>query len=153
MHFFPTIEYSEPILKETDTYPKEGPVHHPKVAKKRCMECLYWARVTSPAAFFEQTFQILSRCAHERFTIDTPEPTQTEAPHAVPVFPFSKEWFDPDLPLAQGFLVGLSRLVASNPIQHLLIHTAAEAAPLFAGGTLGFEWAVIAVPGIGAITA
>jgi hypothetical protein len=93
--------------------------------------------MASPAPFCEQSFEILSRRSHERLTVDAPEPTEAKATHAMPVFPFSKQRFHPDLPLAQGFLVGFSRLVASNPIQHLFIHTAAEAAPLLAGGTLG----------------
>ena len=42
-------------------------------------------------------------------------------------------------------------MIAFDPIQHLLIDTAAEAAPLFAGGTLRFERAAIAVTGISAI--
>ncbi len=69
----------------------------------------------------------------------------------MPVFAFGKQGFDPDLSLAQRFVVGFSRLVASHPIQHLLIHTAAETAALFAGGTLGFEWAMIAVFGASAL--
>jgi len=71
----------------------------------------------------------------------------------MPVFPFSKERFDPHTPLAYGFLVRLGRLISTDPIQILLIHTAAEAAPLFAGGTLGFEWAVVAVFSPGSIAA
>ncbi len=42
-------------------------------------------------------------------------------------------------------------MIASDPIQILLIHTATEAATLDTRGAFGFEWTVIAVPGIGAV--
>ena len=69
----------------------------------------------------------------------------------MPVFAFCKERFHPDLPLTQGFLVGFGLLIGTHPFQTLFIDTAAEAASLLTGGTLGFERAVIAVPGIGPI--
>jgi hypothetical protein len=41
----------------------------------------------------------------------------------------------------------VSKLPYASFDQHLLIHIAAETSPLLAGGTLGFAWTVIAVPG------
>ena len=69
----------------------------------------------------------------------------------MPLFALSKERCDPDTALPIGFLVGFGRIVVSDPIQYLLIDTAAETSPLLTGGTLRFERAGIAVLGIGAI--
>src|SRR5690242_8550083 len=69
----------------------------------------------------------------------------------MPLFPFGEERFDPYTAFTIGFLVRFGRRVVFDPIQHLLVDTTAEAAPLFAGGTLRFEWASVAVSGIGTI--
>src|SRR6266699_6469863 len=69
----------------------------------------------------------------------------------MPVFAFRKQGFHPDLTLAQGFLVGLGLLISAHPFQTGFIDTVAEAASSCTGRTLGFERAMIAVLGIGAI--
>src|SRR5258708_29221747 len=63
------------------------------------------------------------------------------------VFGLSKKWFDPDTAVAIRFLVGFGYMVASDAIQIVLIDTAAQAAPLFARGTIGFERTVITIFG------
>src|SRR5260370_1892440 len=65
----------------------------------------------------------------------------------MPVFGFSKKWFDPDTAFAIRFLVGFGYMVASDAIQIVLIDTAAQAAPFFARGTIGLERTVITIFG------
>jgi hypothetical protein len=69
----------------------------------------------------------------------------------MPVFGFSKQRLNPDTAFAIRFLVGFGPMIGSDLIQDLLIHTAAKTASLLARGTLGFERAGIAIPGIGPI--
>jgi hypothetical protein len=57
----------------------------------------------------------------------------------MPALAFCEERFHPHTALTQGFLVDLGRLIGTNPIQILLIHTPAQAASLLIGGTLGFQ--------------
>jgi hypothetical protein len=121
--------------------------HPPPESQKQGTHGLCWAWAPSPAALFEEPLEILSRCSHERLTVDAPQPPQAKAPHAMPVFAEGKEWFHPDLTLTQGFLVGCGWLIATNPFQTGFTDTAAEAASLFTGRTLRFEWAVITVLG------
>ena len=90
----------------------------------------------SPSSFFEQPFEILPSCSHQCFTVDAPEQTQAEASHAMPVFAFRKEWFDPHTAFAVRLLVGFSGVVRSHPIQILLMDTATERPSLLTGGTL-----------------
>src|SRR5215472_4974186 len=106
-----------------------------------------------PSTLFQQTLQILPSRPQQRFTIDPLEFAQAEPSHAMPVLAFGKEGFHPHTALAQSFLVGFGRLIGPHPLQGLLIHTAAERASLLAGRTLGFEGAVVAVFGAGAIAA
>src|SRR5947209_7847745 len=61
----------------------------------------------APATLFQEAFEILSRCSQECLTVDPPEPTQAEASHAMPILPFRKQGFDPDLALAQRLFVAL----------------------------------------------
>ncbi len=147
----PANEYSEPITAEKEHYCQKRRVHHAKGAKKRRLQRLCWTRTPPPATLFEQALEILSRCSHERFTVHTPQPTQTKTTHPMPVFAFCKEWFNPDLTLASGFFVGPGLLISTHPFQTGFIDTAAEAASLCTGGTLRFEWAMIAVLCISAI--
>ena len=79
----------------------------------------------------------MSRCSQECLTVDPPEPTQAEASHAMPILPFRKQGFDPDLALAQRLFVALQVLIRTNPLQYRLLNTAAQAASLWIGGTLG----------------
>jgi hypothetical protein len=78
--------------------------------------CRKWT--PSPSSLLQQAFEIWPRCDDLGLAIDTPEPPQAETPHAMPVFRFRKEWFDPDFPLIHGFLVGVGLVV---PLHTLLI--------------------------------
>lgn len=69
----------------------------------------------------------------------------------MPLFALSKQRFDPHAAFAVRFLVRFGQVVAPDPIQNLLIDTAAQAASLLPSGTFCFERAVIAVFGIGPI--
>ena len=140
---------SERILVEIEANHNEKRVNNPYQVKKRVKNGFCWAWPPSPSPLFEQPFEILSRGYHERLTVDPPQPTQAKASHAMPVFSLRKERFHPDLSLTQGFLVGCGWLIGTHPFQTGFIDTAAEAASLFARRTLGFECAVIAVPGAG----
>ena len=71
----------------------------------------------------------------------------------MPLLALGKQGFDPPTAFAIRFLVGFGRGVRPHPIEHLLIHTAAQAAPLGTGGTLLFERTVVAVFGACAIAA
>src|SRR5216683_3688155 len=66
----------------------------------------------------------------------------------MPLFALCKQRFDPDSPFAIRLFVGFCGLISSDPIQILLMHTAAKSPPLLAGSALGFEWTMIAVLGI-----
>ena len=61
------------------------------------------------------------------------------------MFGFGEQEFYPDTALAVRFLVGFGRMVRSDPIQIVLMGTAAERPSLLTGGTLPFERAVIAI--------
>src|SRR5437016_761465 len=105
------------------------------------------------SSFFQQPLQILSRRSQQRFTIDPLEFTQAEPSHAMPVLTFCEEWFHPHTALAQGFLVGLGRLIGTHSIQIHFIHTAAQTTSLLIGGTLGSQWARVTILDIRPIAA
>lgn len=102
-------------------------------------------RASSPAALFEQPPEILPSRNHVSLTIDAPEEPQAKASHAMPLFAFGKQRFDPDTAFAVRLLVRFGCVVFPDPIQILLMHTATEATSLFTGRTLRFERAGIAV--------
>jgi len=99
------------MLSVTDAQinPKRGferPIKKQKEAKKqgKCRICCSFRPwVAAPALVLEQALEILSRRTHNPLTVDTPQEPQAKAPHAMPVFGFCKQGFDPHLALAQGF--------------------------------------------------
>jgi hypothetical protein len=134
---------SSSVRKKTDTPKKTN--KPPTSSQKEAENGFCWTWTPSPAPFFEQPLEILPYHSHQRLTIYALQPPQAKAPHAMPVFAFRKQELHPDMTLAQSFFVGLGRVVASDPIQILLIDTAAEAAALGTVRTLRFERAVIAM--------
>jgi hypothetical protein len=54
-------------------------------------------------------------------------------------FPFPKEWFYPDLALAQRFLIRLGRMVSADTVEVRLIEAPANDPALVALCTLRFE--------------
>src|SRR5262249_51549514 len=111
MHNVPSMKEAEPIGTRNRPFTKCGHAPHTK-DRKRGAHGLRWERMPSPASLFEESFEVLPTCSHQCLTVDTPEPSQTKAPHAMPVFGFSKERFNPDATLAHGFLVGWCLVVA-----------------------------------------
>src|SRR6266516_2449707 len=102
--------------------------------------CLGRKWTSSPSSFAEQAFEILTRGDDERFTIDPPEPSETETAHAMPVLAFGKERLDPDFALVQSFLIGQGLLVVSHPFEIARIEGSMDLPTLITGGTLRFEW-------------
>jgi len=101
-----------------------------------------WA--ASPAPFLEQSLQVLPSRSHQCFTIHTPESSEAKAPHAMPVFAFCKQGFDPDTALAYGLLIWLHCMVGTDPLQVLLIKAASEGSPVLTRRAVLFEGAGIA---------
>src|SRR5260370_21628035 len=98
----------------------------------------------SPASLLQQTFEILDSSDEQGFAIDTPQRPQAEAAEAMPVFGLRKEWFDPDLALVQGFLVGGGLLVALHPFHIIGKKGAVDVPTTRAFGTLRFHWTGVA---------
>src|SRR6266699_6124087 len=61
-----------------------------KSSQKEGRDGLCWARTPSPAAFVEQSLEILPSSSHERLTVDAPQEPQAEASHAMPLFALGK---------------------------------------------------------------
>ena len=94
--------------------------------------------------FCEPPFEILASSDAQGFTIDAPEQPQAEAAQAVPVFSLGKEWFDPDLALVKGFLVGSGLLVALHSFHIVGKKGAVDVPTTRAFGTLRFHWTGVA---------
>jgi len=89
----------------------------------------------------KQAFEILPRCDDLRLAIDTPEPPQAETPHAMPVFGFRKEWFDPDFALVHGPLVGVSLVIPFHALLIVRKKRTVDVPTTLVGSTVGFQWA------------
>ena len=84
---------------------------------------------------------VLPRCDDLGFAIDTPEPSQAETPHAMPILGFRKEWFDPDFPLVHGPLVGVSQVIPFHALLIVRKKRTVDVPTTFVGSTVGFQWA------------
>jgi hypothetical protein len=104
---------------------------------------LRWKRTPSPTSLLKQAFEILPRCDDLRLAIDTPEPPQAETPHAMPVFGFGKEWFDPDFPLVHGPLVGVSLVISFHALLIVRKKRTVDVPTTLVGSTVGFQGAGI----------
>src|SRR6266545_1235291 len=60
------------------------------------------------------------------------------------MFPFSKQWFDPNLTLAHGLFIRLSTVVAPHKIQIGFIEMTFDRPPLLTLSTFGFKRAGVA---------
>lgn len=72
-----------------------------------------------------------------------PVPPQAEAPHAMPVFGFGKEWFDPDFPLVHGPLVGIRLVIPFHALLIVRKKRTVYVPTTLVGSTVGFQWAGI----------
>jgi len=72
-----------------------------------------------------------------------PVPPQAETPHAMPVFGFGKEWFDPDFPLVHGPLVGVSLVISFHALLIVRKKRTVDVPTTLVGSTVGFQWAGI----------
>src|SRR6266567_1539314 len=117
--------------------PFEGVLFLP-VGGRHADHCLTRKGTSSPASLLQQAFEILASSDAQGFAIDAPEQPQAEAAQAMPVFGLRKEWFDPDLALVDGFLVGRGLLIALHPFHIVSKKGAVDAPAPWAFGTLCF---------------
>src|SRR5215213_9713260 len=62
----------------------------------------------------------------------------------MPLLGFGEQWFHPDLPLADRFLVRLRGVVATDLLQIIDVKRPLHLAPVVAGGALGLDWTGVA---------
>lgn len=79
----PSHQEIKPVLSTWTSQPPAG-------SQKEGTERLHWERMASPAPFFQEAFEILSCRTHQGLIADTPEPTQAEPTHPMPVFALSE---------------------------------------------------------------
>src|SRR5689334_17311613 len=91
----------------------------------------------------KQTLNILTGCHEQSLNIDFPQATQTKLSELVPLFGFTKEWFNPDRAFTHGFVVGWRLVISIDSVQIRLEDRAPDHPTVDRGRTLGFDWASI----------